>query len=122
MLVKLDFIMNASVYLDIRLDTLKVPVLFVLKEKAFYIGFDGEAEAANVNIQVSFTRRDSPCYSIPLLNRLLSNNILPSLFKSALIPPNFLAKWYRSAPPQPPYPWTPLSDPCLLYTWRPESH
>lgn len=112
--------MGASVHLHVKLDTLKVPILFVLKEKAFYIGFDGEAECAQVNIVVNFAHRDSPFYSVPLLDNLLNSILLPRLLKSALIPPNYLAKWYRSAPPQPPYPWTPLSDPRLLYTWRPD--
>lgn len=120
-LIRLHFICNTKVSIKAKIAALSVPVAVQLRERAVYLTFTKEPRACQLDISVSFQQANSAHYTIPFLNRLLSRKIVPMALGAAILRPKTTGFWYRSTPPQPPYPWNPLPEPSLLYTWTPSS-
>lgn len=125
----LNFICNVSIDLNVRIKAFKGSMCLVLQEQEFYLTFLNEPKQEQVDseIYLSFTSSITPSkcssYQIPMLNQILSRYLIRKGIALGCCFPNFMGKWYRAGPNQPPYPWNPsvIENPDLLYHWTPKS-
>lgn len=124
LLIGIETIFKIKFFINLVIKRFNGSICIIIEDKTLHFCLLNE-ESTIVNLDAKISFKNTSSFEIPFLNYLISKG---GLIKRGIFIgcgfPKFLNQWYRDGPAeQPPYPWDSkvISDPELLYNWKPKS-